>query len=60
MGQLTYEQRPYYVVVFLDGKRIGKIKAWRNEGFRYYRDGWRDGGRVFPTVEACKAFYEQA
>jgi len=51
---ITYKQLPSSVAVFLDGKRVGQIKAWKSEGFRYYAKGFKDGGVVFPTVEKVK------
>jgi len=51
---ITYKQMPTSVAVFLDGKRVGRIKAWKSEGFRYYAVGFKEGGVVFPTVEKVK------
>lgn len=51
---ITYKQSPSHVAVFLDGKRVGSIKAWKSEGFRYYPKGFKDGGRVFQSVEQVK------
>lgn len=54
----TYEQKPYYLVVFKQGKRIGKIKAWKDQGFRYYAEGFKDGGCCYQSVEAVKRWLE--
>lgn len=54
----TYKQMPTSVSVFRDGKRVGRIKAWKSEGFRYYVVGFKDGSCVYPTVEAVKKWLD--
>jgi hypothetical protein len=46
---------PGYVQVSLDGKIVGKIKAYKSEGFRYYPKGCKDGGKIYKSVEDVKA-----
>ena len=52
---ITYKQMPGYVQVSLDGKIVGKIKAYKSEGFRYYPKGCKDGGKIYKSVEDVKA-----
>lgn len=57
---ISYQTR---VTVYLDGKPIGEIREVEHPrsvypGFAYFPKGQKDGGDVFPTVEACKTSLE--
>jgi len=46
------------VMVFLDNKKVGKIKC-RSYGYRYYPKGAKTGGELFPTLEECQKSLEE-
>jgi hypothetical protein len=51
---IAYKQMPSYVQVSLDGKIVGKIKAYKDQGFRYYPKGFKSGGKIYKSVEDVK------
>lgn len=44
--------------VRLDGKIIGSIHTI-NGGFQYFPKGSKTGGKLFPSLEACKRSLEE-
>lgn len=48
----------YITVVFLDRKRVGKIRKVDN-GYKYFPLGANVGGELFNTLEECKQSLER-
>lgn len=58
-AMIRYRHNDLYSLVYIDGKRAGRILQFVGKGFAYVPNGG-ERGEFFPTLGACTASLESA
>lgn len=51
---ITYKDNDLYSLVYLDGKRVGRILIFSGKGFAYVPNQSNQRGEIFKTLGECK------